>query len=460
MQNYRMLNGTINYIDGSKERIIEKWMSDNQITTLFAKYEIGKEYFSKNIASHLFDIVVENIKTGSKTTDYDGLNRLITFVNAKMIKFHELIPLKDSFFWALTDTMYGDGMLSKKVFDELYIIFIGIYKEASEYILSKSIDFQAVYEAEGQKNFRLLNEYKKAVDEGNIVSKTNPKGIITYVNKQFCMISGYREEELIGKSHNIVRHPDMPRSAFKDMWETIKEKKTWKGTVKNLKKDGGTYIVDTTIVPITDVDGDIVEFIGIRHDITEFETAKEQLRTLNFAMKKKVNELYGMTQNLEQQATTDTLTGIYNRYKFNELCDIEVKKSKTNGSALSLIIFDIDKFKEINDTYGHQAGDKALIDVVHIVSHNIVSGSIFARWGGEEFVILLPSQSTVAAVETAERLRIEIERNCFEEIGSITVSFGVSEFESIDEGEDLLKKADEALYLAKRNGRNRVEVFI
>ena len=351
MQNYRMLNGTINYIDGSKERIIEKWMSDNQITALFAKYEIGKEYFSKNIASHLFDIVVENIKTGSKTTDYDGLNRLITFVNAKMIKFHELIPLKDSFFWALTDTMYGDGMLSKKVFDELYIIFIGIYKEASEYILSKSIDFQAVYEAEGQKNFRLLNEYKKAVDESNIVSKTNPKGIITYVNKQFCMISGYREEELIGKSHNIVRHPDMPRSAFKDMWETIKEKKTWKGTVKNLKKDGGTYIVDTTIVPITDVDGDIVEFIGIRHDITELETAKEQLRTLNFAMKKKVNELYGMTQNLEQQATTDTLTGIYNRYKFNELCDIEVKKSKTNGSALSLIIFDIDKFKEINDTY-------------------------------------------------------------------------------------------------------------
>ena len=107
----------------------------------------------------------------------------------------------------------------------------------------------------------------------------------------------------------------MPRSAFKEMWETIKEKKTWKGTVKNLKKDGGTYIVDTTIVPITDVDGDIVEFIGIRHDITELETAKEQLRTLNFAMKKKVNELYGMTQNLEQQATTDTLTGIYNRYK-------------------------------------------------------------------------------------------------------------------------------------------------
>ena len=157
-------------------------------------------------------------------------------------------------------------------------------------------------------------------------------------------------------------------------------------------------------------------------------------------MKKKLNELYGMTQNLEQQATTDTLTGIYNRYKFNELCDIEVKKSKTNGSALSLIIFDIDKFKEINDTYGHQAGDKALIDVVHIVSHNIVSSSIFARWGGEEFVILLPSQSAVAAVETAERLRVEIERSQFEEIGSITVSFGVSEFESIDEGEDLLKR--------------------
>ena len=124
----------------------------------------------------------------------------------------------------------------KKIFDELSTVFAGIYKEASEYVLSKSIDFKAAYEFEGQKNFRLLNEYKKAVDESNIVSKTNPKGIITYVNKQFCMISGYREDELIGKSHNIVRHPDMPRSAFKEMWETIKEKRTWKGVVKNLKK--------------------------------------------------------------------------------------------------------------------------------------------------------------------------------------------------------------------------------
>lgn len=460
MQNNQMLNHIMDCIDSQKEPIIDRWMADNALSALFAKYEVSKEYFAKHIASQLFDMVVESIKTGIKATDYDGLSRLITFANAKAIKFHQLILLKDALFFAIVDVMYARGVFSKKAFDELSAIFSEIHKEVSEYILSKNVDFKAVYELEGQKNFRLLNEYKKAVDESNIVSKTNPKGIITYVNKQFCMISGYREDELIGKSHNIVRHPDMPRSAFKEMWETIKEKKTWKGVVKNLKKDGGTYIVDTTIVPITDVDGDIVEFIGIRHDITELETAKDQLRTLNFAMKKKVNELYGMTQNLEQQATIDTLTGIYNRNKFNELCEAEIKKSKTSGSSLSLIIFDIDKFKEINDTYGHQAGDRALMDVVNIVSHNIATGSVFARWGGEEFVILLPSMSAVAAVETAERLRLEIERSIFEEIGSITVSFGVSELEGIDESEDLLKKADEALYLAKRNGRNRVEVFI
>ncbi|WP_457750046.1 nitrate- and nitrite sensing domain-containing protein [Sulfurimonas sp.] len=127
------------------------------------------------------------------------------------------------------------------------------------------------------ENMKLLNEYKNAVDRSSIVSKTDLYGRITYVNDKFCKISGYSKEELLGKAHSIVRHPDMPRSAFKDMWTTILNKKPWMGVVKNLKKDGGEYIVEVTINPILNHQGNIEEFIAIRNDITQTIRLHEEL---------------------------------------------------------------------------------------------------------------------------------------------------------------------------------------
>jgi len=127
------------------------------------------------------------------------------------------------------------------------------------------------------KNVKLLSEYKNAVDRSSIVSKTDKKGKITYVNDQFCSISGYTKEELVGQSHNIVRHEDMPRSAFKNMWQTILAKKPWYGIIKNKKKNGDYYIVEVTVNPILDQDGEIEEFIAIRNDITNVIKLHEDL---------------------------------------------------------------------------------------------------------------------------------------------------------------------------------------
>jgi len=128
------------------------------------------------------------------------------------------------------------------------------------------------------KDHHLLKEYKNVVDESNIVSKTDTKGFITYVNDQFCDISGYRKDELIGKPHNIIRHEEMPSDAFEKMWKTIKSKNTWKGIVKNRTKNNGFYYVHTTIKPILDTSGNIIEYIGIRKDITEEQNNKEALQ--------------------------------------------------------------------------------------------------------------------------------------------------------------------------------------
>lgn len=126
---------------------------------------------------------------------------------------------------------------------------------------------------------KLLQEYKEAVDEGSIVSKSDITGKITYVNNQFCKISGYAKDELIGKQHKILRHCDMPKAIFENLWHTIKVlKKTWHGELKNRKKDGSHYWVEATIKPILDTKGNIIEFIALRTDITEIQNYKEFLR--------------------------------------------------------------------------------------------------------------------------------------------------------------------------------------
>lgn len=131
---------------------------------------------------------------------------------------------------------------------------------------------------ENEEKQQLLNEYKNTVDRSAIVSKTDPQGRITYVNDRFCEISGYSREELLGKPHSIVRHEDMPPEIFKDLWETIQAKKPWFGVVKNRTKSAQAYFVDTVINPIVDARGNIVEYIGVRHDITELEEYKEILK--------------------------------------------------------------------------------------------------------------------------------------------------------------------------------------
>lgn len=128
------------------------------------------------------------------------------------------------------------------------------------------------------ENINYLNQYKDAIDKHTIVSKTDNKGKITYVNDKFCEISGYSRNELIGKSHNIVRHPDFPKENFEKMWDKLRKKEQFQGIIKNMRKNGKSYFVDTVIEPILDNEDNIVEYIGLRHDVTSIMNQKVQLK--------------------------------------------------------------------------------------------------------------------------------------------------------------------------------------
>jgi diguanylate cyclase (GGDEF)-like protein len=167
---------------------------------------------------------------------------------------------------------------------------------------------------------------------------------------------------------------------------------------------------------------------------------------------------------LHEEANTDGLTRCYNKMYFNNKLDLEVKKSKVTGDPLSLVIFDLDHFKHLNDNYGHDAGDYVLKEMAELLRDNgIRKGDVFARYGGEEFVVLLPNTNLKQAFEISERLRKLVESHAFTYEAKrlpVAASIGVADYRrGIETGTDLFKRADSAVYKSKENGRNQVSFY-
>ena len=171
-------------------------------------------------------------------------------------------------------------MLSEKKADEMIALKQASFKENKHDLTLKLLtNFVAKVSDELEENLYYLEQFQNAIDQVAIFSTTDEKGIIKEVNQNFIDISGYTREELIGKSHKIVRHPDMPSEVFQEMWETIQSGKIWKGKIKNRRKDGKPYYVLTEINPIYNKDGSFKEYISVRNDITKIEEYKKILKT-------------------------------------------------------------------------------------------------------------------------------------------------------------------------------------
>lgn len=197
------------------------------------------------------------------------------------------------------------------------------------------------------------------------------------------------------------------------------------------------------VIWILGVIGVRIEYAGFKRLTKECKMAQDQLQRVNSV--------------LESQAMTDPLTGIYNRRKFLELLQLEIHESKRYKVPLVLIFFDIDHFKAINDNYGHEAGDEILQGLTAFVRNAIRQADIFARFGGEEFLILAHNDAAGGGCDLAEKIRRGVNQQNFKWVGRLTCSFGVAECLPDDTADSIIKRADDAMYLAKKKGGNLVE---
>ncbi len=294
-----------------------------------------------------------------------------------------------------------------------------------------------------KRNEAHMRKLSRALQQtADAVAITDKNGIIEYVNPSFEAITGYSSAEAIGQTPNILSSHKHDPAFYQQLWRTIRSGEVFCDVITNKKKDGSLFHEEKTITPLKDDNGNITHFIATGRDITERINTQERLQYL---------------------AHHDILTDLPNRASFSERLQVEVKRAKRSHHHVAVFFIDLDRFKIINDTLGHDIGDRVLQTTAERLVSNLRASDTVARLGGDEFAILLPEIVTIDEVAMiAEKLLLDLakpfyldERELF-----ISASIGVSLYP--DDSEDpgiLVKHADMAMYRAKSMGRNTYKFF-
>lgn len=266
------------------------------------------------------------------------------------------------------------------------------------------------------------------------IIRCDTEGNITYANRKFADILGLSGIDETMKINLLTFSPLVNYGFSEKLKECIEKNQSIVIELNHISKWGKKVFLRVHIKTWLE-QGKINGAQVIIDDITEIKRLEEELRNIS---------------------VTDFLTNTYNRRYFLQQLENEIERTKRQNVEFSLIMFDLDHFKNVNDQFGHQAGDVVLKHVADIVKKGIRKIDCLARWGGEEFIVLLPGTNLGQAKALAERLCKNISEACMPEINHITASFGVTQFNDHDTVDTLIQKADESTYLAKSRGRNQV----
>ncbi len=293
---------------------------------------------------------------------------------------------------------------------------------------------------------KCLIDYKAIVHSMNVpMSIVTEDNIICYWSSAGERFTGYKAEEIIGQPYNKAQFLAEPEDDNPNKNYGIKSvlkngiPVTWKGFI--VRKNGQRIPVEVYISPIRDNDK-IIGAIGIMHDISVLTTFEQTIREMLVTSR------------------VDHLSGVNNRQAIDGILENEIERSLRYDQPLSVIMLDLDDFKKINDNFGHEMGDAVIREVGGIMNFNLRLPDSVGRWGGEEFVIVLPGSSLDKGRRTAMRICEYISDLDIPGLGrQVTASLGVAEHNSSLSAADLMGNADKAMYRAKENGKNQVQVF-
>lgn len=321
-----------------------------------------------------------------------------------------------------------------------------ILRKKSKGLLSSEIkDLSAIKNLENkiresEKSHRLLTD-----NASDIIATVDLSGNFTYISPSVEKITGYTQEEVMKHYREIgyflpgvQKDMDRARESIKEMVEKGERFDSINFEQRQVRRDGESIYTDTVLSGIYDEENKFRELLAVSRDITEKVKMRREIKRLS---------------------ETDKLTQLYNRLKLDSALENELNRTKGSTTTFGLIMIDIDHFKQVNDRFGHMAGDVILVELAELFKTSIRSTDIVGRWGGEEFMVILPDTDEKVAAELAEKICRKVSENRFPKQESITISLGVSVFNKDTSVDSIIYRADQALYLAKNNGRNQVQVI-
>ena len=317
-----------------------------------------------------------------------------------------------------------------------------------------------------EERLRISEERHRLLAENalDVIWTIEADGTLSYVSPAVEKLRGFTPAEALRQAPEEVLTP-ASLALYRHYFQEVQTRalsglplEPFRGELEYRCRDGSTVWGDVMIYPQQDAEGHFRQLLGVSRDISERKRHELELRQAQDLTEQANRALQAANEELQRLATTDALTGVWNRRHFEQVVAVEIQRTGRYGDPLSLLLFDIDHFKKINDTHGHLVGDQVLIGLSQRVRDHLRGVDMLARWGGEEFVVMLPHCTGDQAGLLAEKLRVLIAVEPFPVVGQVTSSFGVAEFRPPDSADAWLNRADDALYQAKAAGRNRVWV--
>lgn len=304
------------------------------------------------------------------------------------------------------------------------------------FVFTRDISARKKQEAEAKLAALIFNASTASI------MATDADNRIVSVNPAFTRISGYELHEVIGKNPRLLQSGRQDKAFYQGMWQTLKETGHWEGEWWNRRKNGTEYAEQVAMNVVRNSDGSVYRYVKIASDITE---------------KKKVDD------QIWRQAHYDAVTNLPNRRLFHRQLANEIRRCRDHGQRLALYFIDLDGFKEVNDTYGHDAGDQLLVQAAQRIARSIRGSDTVARLGGDEFTVMLSGLSDANRVEPVGRNILELLAHPFQLDGAevyISGSIGIALYpDDATDVDELMKQADQAMYAAKNGGKNTLRYF-